>query len=104
MAVLTLVLLLVYLTLTFGVRTAIQWRRTRRSGFVGVARTTGLAGSVGGILFALAIVLAVTAPVLATAGVAESLIDGAPGARLAIGFPVFVVWRAHDVRRADDDG
>lgn len=64
--------LLVYvagLTLAFGVRSWTQWRSTGSTGFRGISGRAGSLPWWGGILFVVALVLGVAAPVLVLAGV-----------------------------------
>jgi protein-S-isoprenylcysteine O-methyltransferase Ste14 len=61
---------LAYAALAFGVRSLIQWRRTGRTGFVGVSATAGRAEWLGGALLVVSLAAAVAAPVLALTGVA----------------------------------
>ena len=56
---------LVYLALAFGLRTLVQLRRTGESGFKGISGRLGSAEWFAGMLFALALVVGVLAPVLA---------------------------------------
>ena len=88
MAPLALTLYLVYLALAFGLRGWLQWRRTGDAGFRfgGFAATP--AERAGGILFVLALVLGLAAPVLELAGALgafESLRAPALGVLLALG-------------------
>ncbi|HEX8204902.1 MAG TPA: isoprenylcysteine carboxylmethyltransferase family protein [Solirubrobacteraceae bacterium] len=63
MPVLALVLYVVYLLLAFGLRTALQLRRTGSSGFKGIGGRPGSAEWLAGVGFTLAIVLGASAPV-----------------------------------------
>ncbi len=63
MAVLALVCFGLYGTLAFGLRTAIQLRRTGSSGFKGISGRLGSMEWIGGVLFVVAIALGVAAPV-----------------------------------------
>ena len=63
--------LLVYLAglvLAFGVRTWMQWRATGSTGFRGISGRPGSLPWWGGVLFIVALVLGLAAPVLALAG------------------------------------
>lgn len=88
---LALALYVVYFVLAFGLRSLIQLRRTGSTGFRGLSGRPGSAEWVGGVLFAVAMVLGVAAPVLDLAGVVdpiESLEGGGAeltGAVLAVG-------------------
>lgn len=62
-----------YMALAFGLRTAIQLRRTGSSGFEGVSGRPGSAEWWAGVLFAVAIAAGVAAPLLALLGIAEPL-------------------------------
>ena len=54
--------LVVYFALAFGLRSLIHWRRTGTSGFKGISGTAGSAEWLGGVLFVVALVCAVAAP------------------------------------------
>lgn len=73
-----LVLLLVYFALTFGVRTWLQLRRTGATGFAGLSGRPGSAAWFGGLLFALAMLLALAAPLAEWYGLVAPLLDPAP--------------------------
>lgn len=73
MAVAALAAYAVYLALAFGLRTLIQLRRTGSSGFKGVSGRPGSAEWFAGVLFAVALLVGVAAPVLALAGVVEPI-------------------------------
>jgi protein-S-isoprenylcysteine O-methyltransferase Ste14 len=70
-ALLTLVLFGLYLALAFGARTVLHLRRTGSSGFKGVSGRPGSAEWTGGILFAVALGLGLSAPVLDLLGIME---------------------------------
>ena len=80
-ATLCLALYGMYLALAFGVRTAIQLRRTGSTGFHGVGGRPGSAEWLAGVGFVVALVLGALAPVLALADVLEPVdaLDGAAG-------------------------
>ena len=61
----------VYLALAFGLRTVMQLRRTGSSGFKGVSGRVGSAEWLAGVLFVVALLIGVAAPVLALADVVE---------------------------------
>ena len=63
-----LVLYVLALVVLFGVRSWVQWRRTGRTGFVGISGTPADAGWWGGVLFVAAVVLGLAAPLLAVTG------------------------------------
>lgn len=65
MAVLALVLYALYLALGFGLRSAIQLRRTGSTGFRGIGGRPGSAEWIAGVGFVLAVLLGAAAPVLA---------------------------------------
>lgn len=71
MNVAALVLYLVFLVLAFGLRTAIHIRNTGSSGFLGLSGRVGSAEWVGGVLFIVATVVGLLAPVLAVAEIVE---------------------------------
>jgi protein-S-isoprenylcysteine O-methyltransferase Ste14 len=58
----------VFLLLAFGLRSVMQYRRTGSTGFIGVSGHPGSAEWCGGMLFVLAVVAAVAAPILQLAG------------------------------------
>ena len=60
-----------YLGLAFGLRTLVQLRRTGSSGFHGVSGRPGSAEWLGGVLFVVALVAGLAAPVLDLAGVLD---------------------------------
>ena len=72
---------LTFLALAFGVRTVVHLRRTGSSGFQGVSGRPGSAEWVGGVLFAVAVVLGLLAPVLDLVGVLDPVdaLDGEVG-------------------------
>ena len=73
MAELALILYGVFLLLAFGWRTWLQVRRTGSSGFHGISGAPGSAEWLGGVLFVVALILGVLAPVLAIADVVEPI-------------------------------
>lgn len=81
MAELALVLYGLYLALAFGLRTAIQVRRTGSTGFVGLRGRPGSVEWLGGVLFAVALLLGALAPLLdVVAAVGPvGLLDGRTG-------------------------
>ena len=93
-ATLALVAYLIYLGLAFVLRTVIQLRRTGSSGFKGISGRAGSPEWLAGVLFVVALLVGVAAPVLALADVAGPLdaIDG-PAARGA-GIVLFVLGLA----------
>jgi protein-S-isoprenylcysteine O-methyltransferase Ste14 len=91
MAAAALVLFGISLTLTFGVRIAVQVRRTGSTGVRGFATDATLLERFAGVLFVAGLVAGAAAPTLALLGVLEPIaaLDGAAGhavgAVLAIG-------------------
>jgi protein-S-isoprenylcysteine O-methyltransferase Ste14 len=73
-----LTLLALYGLLAFGVRMAVQVRRTDSTGFNGLRGASGFVEWAGGLLFAIAIVLCVAGPAFQLAGVLGSVraLDG----------------------------
>jgi len=61
------------MALAFGLRSAIQLRRTGSTGFKGIGGSPGSAEWLAGVGFALAIAVGVAAPVLDLAGVLEAI-------------------------------
>jgi protein-S-isoprenylcysteine O-methyltransferase Ste14 len=68
-----LALFVVYVALAFGVRSWLQRRATGSTGFKGVSGRPGSAEWLGGVLFVVAIVLGLAAPLLALLGLSEPL-------------------------------
>ena len=91
MAVWALALWALYLALAFGGRTLLQLRSSGSTGFKGVSGRPFSAGWTGGVLFVVAVLLALAAPVLDLAGVAGPIgvLDGAAGR--ALGFALFAL-------------
>ena len=71
MAVAALVAYGLYLALAFGLRTVMQLRRTGSTGFKGVSGRVGSAEWFAGVLFVVALLVGVAAPVLALTDVFE---------------------------------
>ncbi len=71
MPALGLALLALYGLLAFGVRMVIQVRRTGSTGFTGLRGASGSVERLGGLLFAVAVVLCVAGPALQLADVLE---------------------------------
>ncbi len=82
MPALGLALLALYGLLAFGVRMAVQLRRTGSTGFKGLRGASGLE-RIGGLLFALVLVLCIAGPALQLAGALNPVeaLDG-EGARI----------------------
>lgn len=76
-----LVLYVVYLALAFGLRSILQRRRTGSAGFHGVSGRPGSAEWAGGVLFVVALLLGLAAPILDLTGVLGPVpaLDGAVG-------------------------
>lgn len=89
-AELALALYVAYLGLAFGLRSWLQRRRTGSTGFVGLRGRPGSVEWLGGVLFAVALLLGFAAPVLALAGVLEpwALLDGGPGHAVGVALTV----------------
>lgn len=95
--VLVLVLLAVYIGLAFGLRTYLQMRRTGSSGFRGISGRPFSLAWLGGVLFAVALVASVAAPLLALAGHDAPLVQpswfGDFGGAAAFGAgTLFLLW------------
>jgi protein-S-isoprenylcysteine O-methyltransferase Ste14 len=71
MASLALASYVLYLALAFGLRTAIQLRRTGSSGFEGISGRPGSPEWLAGVLFVVAIAVGFAAPLLALTGLVE---------------------------------
>lgn len=69
--VLGLGLFVLYGFLAVGLRMAVQVRRTGSTGFKGLSRTSGSAERIAGVLFAMAVVLCISGPVLQLAGILD---------------------------------
>ena len=83
-----------YLALAFGARTLIQLRRTGSSGFKGVSGRLGSAEWLAGVLFVVAIVVGVLAPVLALTDTVEPIEPLDTGAVHAAGIALFLAGLA----------
>ena len=68
MVAVALVLYAVALVVLFGVRSLVQWRRTGSTGFRGISGTPREVGWWGGVLFVVAVLLGLAAPVAAVTG------------------------------------
>ena len=86
MAALALVLYGAYLTLTFGIRVALQVRRTGSTGVRGLPSNAGPIERFAGALFVFSLAAGFAAPALTLAGVLEPIpaLDGAAGHALGI--------------------
>lgn len=78
---LALALYVTYIALAFGVRSVLQRHRTGSTGFKGISGRPGSLEWLGGVLFAVALVLGALAPGLQLAGAVEPVsgIDGPAG-------------------------
>jgi protein-S-isoprenylcysteine O-methyltransferase Ste14 len=87
MAVAALVLFGISLTLTFGVRIAVQWRRTGSTGVHGFAAGATPLERFAGVLFVAGLLCGATAPVLALLDVLEPIpaLDGTARHALGLG-------------------
>ncbi len=90
MAAAALALYGVYFALSFGVRIALQLRRTGSTGVRGLARGAGPLEWLAGALFIAALAMGVAAPVLALLDVLEPIpaLDGVVGHVIGIGLAV----------------
>ena len=70
MAVVALVLFAIYFAVAFGIRTWVQYRQTGDTGFRGISGRIGSLEWTGGVLFVVALVAAVCAPVADLTGLA----------------------------------
>lgn len=73
MAAFALILYALFLLLAFGVRTVMQIRATGSSGFHGISGRPGSVEWIAGVLFIVALVLGIAAPILALAGLVEPI-------------------------------
>lgn len=94
--VLVLGLLVVYFAVAFGLRTYLHWRRTGSTGFRGISGRPFSAAWLGGVLFVVALVGSVVAPLLALADVdgpvvASRWLDVVGGVAFA-GGTLFLLW------------
>lgn len=90
MAVAALAIYVVYLLLAFVVRSVVMARRTGTSGFRGISGKPGSAEWLGGVLFVVAPVLGVAAPVADLIGALDPIdaIDGGVGHGIGIALAV----------------
>lgn len=88
---LSLVLYAIFIAITFGLRTAIQLRRTGSSGFNGIGGRPGSLEWLAGVGFVVAVVLGFMAPVLALTGTVEPIAALAGTAGYVIGTTVAVL-------------
>ncbi len=91
MAEAALVLYAIYMGLAFGLRSVLMWRATGSTGFKGISGSLGSPEWLAGVLFVVALVVGIAAPVLALTGTAEPIeaLDAAAlnwiGVALAVG-------------------
>ena len=80
-------LYVLYLVLAFGVRTLVHLRRTGATGFSGISGSPGSAEWLGGVLFVVALVAGLAAPILQLAGVLDPIeaLDGEMGYAAGLG-------------------
>lgn len=80
-------LYVLYLALAFGVRTLVHLRRTGSSGFRGISGRPGSAEWTGGVLFVVALVAGLAAPILQLAEVLDPIaaLDGEMGHAAGLG-------------------
>jgi protein-S-isoprenylcysteine O-methyltransferase Ste14 len=71
--ILVLTLLAIYLAVAFGLRSYLQYRRTGSSGFRGISGPPLSVAWFGGVLFVIALVATVAAPLLAWRGIDPAL-------------------------------
>jgi protein-S-isoprenylcysteine O-methyltransferase Ste14 len=83
-----------YMALAFGLRTVVQLRRTGSSGFEGVSGRPGSAEWWAGVLFVVAILVGLAAPVLALTDVVEPIAGLDAGAVHALGLVLFAAGLA----------
>lgn len=76
--VLALVLLVVFFGLNFGLRSWWHWRATGTTGFRGISGRVGSPEWLGGVLFAVGLVIGVAAPLVELAGVLSPLFRSRP--------------------------
>jgi protein-S-isoprenylcysteine O-methyltransferase Ste14 len=94
MATVALIAYALYLALAFGLRTVLQLRTTGSSGFSGISGRPGSAEWTGGVLFVVALVLGMAAPLLALVGVAAPIDELDSPAGHAAGIVLFAVGLA----------
>lgn len=77
----TLAFYILFLAIAFGIRTVIHVRRTGSTGFSGISGRPGSAEWIGGVLFAVAIVLGLAAPIADLVGLLDPIdaLDGELG-------------------------
>lgn len=83
--VMILLLVALYLALVFGLRSYLQYRRTGSTGFRGISGRAFSVEWTGGVMFVLAMIATVAAPLLAWAGIDDVLVASRPALDLAGG-------------------
>lgn len=94
MAWLALAAYVLYIALAFGLRTAVQLRRTGSSGFEGISGRPGSPEWLAGVLFVVAIAVGFAAPLLALTSVVEPIGALDTTAVHVVGILLFVVGLA----------
>lgn len=94
MAAWALGLYALYLALAFGGRAFVQYRRTGSTGFKGISGRPGSAEWFGGVLFVVALVAGLAAPLLDLAGAVEPVAALGSTAWHALGLVLFLVGLA----------
>src|SRR5690625_7315710 len=97
---LALTLYAMYLVLTFGLRAWLLYRRTGSTGFNGFTERPGSAGWWGGVLFAVAVVTGLAAPILLLLGIIQPIHGLTDAPLFVIGILVTLIgavltFRAH---------
>lgn len=83
-----------FLVLAFGLRAVIHYRRTGTTGFVGLSGRFGSTEWTAGVLFGVAVVGSVLAPVAQLLGLVRPWTSGAAGAMYAAGIGLFGIGLA----------
>jgi protein-S-isoprenylcysteine O-methyltransferase Ste14 len=87
-----------YVALAFGLRAVVHWRRTGTTGFVGLSGRPGSLEWLAGVLFAVALVGGVAAPLAQLAGAIGPWSDAGDRAVHGLGLGVFAVGLAGTLR------
>ena len=85
---------LIFLAITFGLRAVIHHRRTGRTGFIGLTGRPGSVEWTAGVLFGVAVVGGVAAPVAQLLGVVRSWTPDAAPLSFAAGIAFFAIGLA----------
>jgi protein-S-isoprenylcysteine O-methyltransferase Ste14 len=91
MGKIALMLYALFIGLAFGLRTFVQWRRTGSTGFRGMSGSPGSLEWFGGVLFVVALVCGVAAPVLDIAGTLPPIALLDQPVIQAVGFFLFAI-------------